>query len=291
MPQPGNAGSGNFWRVIGLTNGTYYWSVQAIDPSFAGSPFATESTLVVSRPVISALTNRSMLPNSTLSPVPFTVSDAETAGSNLVVTVTSSDTNVVAPAGLVLSGTDTNRTLTITPAADRSGIVTITVFAADERRSNRQPELSAHRRTLRQHRGRTARRSRRPSPGVTTMAMATWTWCCAIPCIRNNGAGMFTSVATLPAVVEGSANWGDYDNDGDLDLLVTGSNASRILRNEGNGTFVDIVAGLAAPSTFGASAWGDFDNDGDLDLVVAGSHLEDLSQPNEHRFSPTSAPA
>ena len=43
--------------------------------------------------------------------------------------------------------------------------------------------------------------------------------------------------------------WGDYDNDGDLDILLTGLDASnnfvaQIYRNDGGGTFNDISAGL-----------------------------------------------
>ena len=72
---------------------------------------------------------------------------------------------------------------------------------------------------------------------------------------------------------ESSLAWGDYDNDGDLDLAVVGSSssgpASRIYRNEG-GTFTDIGAGLTGV-WLSSLAWGDYDNDGDLDLVLAGN--------------------
>ena len=93
VPQSGNVGQTNVWQIVGLTNGTYFWSVQAVDPGFAGSAFAAEASFVVSRPVISVITNRSVPPNTVVGPIPFTVSDAETAVSNLVITVTSSDTN------------------------------------------------------------------------------------------------------------------------------------------------------------------------------------------------------
>ncbi|MES2389629.1 MAG: FG-GAP-like repeat-containing protein [Bacteroidota bacterium] len=94
--------------------------------------------------------------------------------------------------------------------------------------------------------------------------------------IYNNNAGTFTDInASLKdrAVYLSSIAWGDYDNDGDLDLAVTGAvngttASSRIYRNTG-GVFTDIVAGIMAVS--GSSvAWGDVDNDGDLDLAISG---------------------
>lgn len=76
----------------------------------------------------------------------------------------------------------------------------------------------------------------------------------------------------FPNMRHGQFAWGDYDNDGDLDLLISGSQEeelfSRIYKNE-NGTFTDIEAGLI-PLMGSAVDWGDFDNDGDLDLVIMG---------------------
>jgi predicted nucleotidyltransferase len=94
---------------------------------------------------------------------------------------------------------------------------------------------------------------------------------------RNDGGGVFTDIgASLIGVLHGSVAWGDYDNDGDLDILLTGSTdgsgstaSSKIYRNEGSGTFVDIGASLA-PVHKSSVAWGDYDNDGDLDILLTG---------------------
>ena len=87
-------------------------------------------------------------------------------------------------------------------------------------------------------------------------------------------AGTFTDTgAALTGVTTCSLAWGDYDNDGDLDLAVAGSGASAVItklyRNDG-GSFVDTDAALTGVTTC-SLAWGDYDNDGDLDLAVAGS--------------------
>ncbi|HMB93087.1 MAG TPA: FG-GAP-like repeat-containing protein [Rhodothermales bacterium] len=95
---------------------------------------------------------------------------------------------------------------------------------------------------------------------------------------RNNGDGTFASVEnTLPDVSYGAVAWGDYDNDSDLDLVLSGIDPSgvyvaSIYRNDGAGSFADIQAGLE-PVAFGSVDWGDYDNDGDLDLLLTGGQL------------------
>ncbi len=65
---------------------------------------------------------------------------------------------------------------------------------------------------------------------------------------------------------------GDVDNDGRVDLYVTGFDGSRLYRNTGHGTFTDITAasGAGNPGGFAVSAaFVDIDRDGWLDLYVA----------------------
>lgn len=70
--------------------------------------------------------------------------------------------------------------------------------------------------------------------------------------------------------------WGDYDNDGDIDLylpqIYDNSYAySFLYSNDGDGTFTDVTveAGVRVWDTY-AGCWADYDNDGDLDLVTSG---------------------
>ena len=78
---------------------------------------------------------------------------------------------------------------------------------------------------------------------------------------RNEGGGSFTDISAGLPTRFAESTWGDYDNDGDLDLLL----GSSVYRNDG-GTFVSVWTG---PEKVGA--WGDYDNDGDLDLALSGN--------------------
>ncbi|MFC2167326.1 FG-GAP-like repeat-containing protein, partial [Acidobacteriota bacterium] len=96
----------------------------------------------------------------------------------------------------------------------------------------------------------------------------------------NNGDGSFTKVTNEIVVTDGghsaSGAWGDYDNDGDLDLFVANSDYLNnfLYTNNGNGSFTKVTSGVVVMdgenSTSGA--WGDYDNDGDLDLFVADTY-------------------
>lgn len=89
----------------------------------------------------------------------------------------------------------------------------------------------------------------------------------------NNDSSVFTdSNIELAGLKNGWVRWGDYDNDGDLDLLVTGYNTENrtfIYKNESN-TFTDINPGLGYYGAFSSASWGDYDNDGDLDIFITG---------------------
>ena len=92
---------------------------------------------------------------------------------------------------------------------------------------------------------------------------------------RNDGT-TFTDVSIISGLVTYSfswgADWGDYDNDGDLDLYVCNSNNNnQCFRNNGDGTFNEVAESLDIddPSQSFSCGWSDYDNDGDLDLYVS----------------------
>ncbi len=72
--------------------------------------------------------------------------------------------------------------------------------------------------------------------------------------------------------------WGDYDQDGDLDLLTGNSGDNRLYQNDGNPTnptlteIDTLVCQNTASDTTQSIEWGDYDQDGDLDIVIGNSN-------------------
>ena len=100
----------------------------------------------------------------------------------------------------------------------------------------------------------------------------------------NNGDGTFTenagSLGLADPMQTWSSAWGDFDNDGDMDVFVGASSGShKLMRNNGPGsgyTFTDVTAAsgvLSVTATGIENATHDFDNDGNLDIATNGTIL------------------
>ncbi|GGA62873.1 RNA-binding protein [Edaphobacter acidisoli] len=129
---------------------------------------------------------------------------------------------------------------------------------------------------------------------------------------RNNGDGTFTDVTEKAGLAGVGYSMGvaagDYDNDGFVDLYVTGFNCNQLFHNNGDGTFTDVtekagvsgvVPGKGKPWAV-AGGWIDYNNDGLLDLFVVNyldysisaahscktGNIVDYCSPNEYRGTP-----
>ncbi len=129
---------------------------------------------------------------------------------------------------------------------------------------------------------------------------------------RNNGDGTFTDVTEKAGLAGVGYSMGvaagDYDNDGFVDLYVTGFNCNQLFHNNGDGTFTNvtekagvggIVPGQGKPWSVTAG-WIDYNNDGLLDLFVVNyldysistahicqtDNVVDYCSPNEYRGTP-----
>jgi hypothetical protein len=121
---------------------------------------------------------------------------------------------------------------------------------------------------------------------------------------RNDGAGEFTPVsnqftdtANMADMQQSwSSAWADFDNDGDMDAFVGASSpvsgGHRLKRNNGNGTFTDVVAGSGLdvnPQYNIENIAHDFDNDGWVDIFGGGSII--MFNNGDMTFSPVEIPA
>ena len=93
---------------------------------------------------------------------------------------------------------------------------------------------------------------------------------------RNNGDGTFSqNIASFPGLQNGSGVWGDYDNDGRLDILICGTATNnqpltQVWHATAGGSFsTNTVAGITNVGN-GSAVWGDYNNDGNLDALVVG---------------------
>ncbi|MFC7356215.1 FG-GAP-like repeat-containing protein [Jejudonia soesokkakensis] len=98
---------------------------------------------------------------------------------------------------------------------------------------------------------------------------------------RRDADGNFTEVGELiglrDEIQTWSSAWGDFDNDGDMDVFVGASSGShKMMENNGDGTFLDITldSGVSALAQTGIENTPiDFNNDGNLDIASNGNIL------------------
>jgi FG-GAP-like repeat len=92
-----------------------------------------------------------------------------------------------------------------------------------------------------------------------------------------------SGIGTMPECFSGT--WGDYDNDGDLDLYISMDSdgvVGILYRNNDDETFTDVtnLSGAINPSSSRSVMWGDYDNDGYLDLYI----VNENNQVNANRL-------
>jgi len=99
--------------------------------------------------------------------------------------------------------------------------------------------------------------------------------------LTNRGDGRFVDTTEEAGLLTlhptQAAAWGDFDNDGWVDLFVgneslgTEIHRCELFHNQADGTFVDVAqqTGVAVQGFVKAVAWGDYNNDGQLDLYVS----------------------
>ncbi len=80
-----------------------------------------------SDPTISPISNQIVQENQSSQPIPFVVGDSTGDLNSLILSGSSSDTSILSDSGIVFGGADSNRTVVLTPAANKFGQVTIVI--------------------------------------------------------------------------------------------------------------------------------------------------------------------
>lgn len=120
---------------------------------------------------------------------------------------------------------------------------------------------------------------------------------------KNNGDGTFSEATnvTLHQGWLGDMAWGDYNNDGDLDLVISGTGGdgsqryTLIYTNNGDGSFTEEGGMFLTPVSHSSLEWADFDGDDDLDLFISGTidamatgnYVGEIRYNNDGNFSQT----
>jgi hypothetical protein len=135
----GTANSTGWVRLASFFTLSYTGALNDLYLYFEGPPsgvdllvddFRVEPNTV---PALSAIADRTIAKNTGTGAIPFTVNDAQTGTTGLIVSADSSNTALVPNANVVLGGSAGNRTVTVTPIADAAGSTTITISANDGR--------------------------------------------------------------------------------------------------------------------------------------------------------------
>jgi len=82
-------------------------------------------------PLISGIANQSVPASTVVGPLPFAVQDGETVASSLIISNSTSNPALIPSANILVGGSGTNRTLTITPTAGQQGSALITLYVSD----------------------------------------------------------------------------------------------------------------------------------------------------------------
>lgn len=102
--------------------------------------------------------------------------------------------------------------------------------------------------------------------------------------LENDGNGIFTNITAASGITEGPGDhfqslMRDLDNDGFVDIIVSGTDSHRFFHNNGNKTFTHIP-NLFTPSDFSSVAIGDLNHDGFLDFYCG---YGDLFDPDNNK--------
>ncbi|MEM8896697.1 MAG: FG-GAP-like repeat-containing protein [Bacteroidota bacterium] len=254
IPQSGSLGNTLSWTIEGLSEGQYFWSVQAVDQDFETSPFSAESQFQVLVPDFT---------DASATVIPGIPANVDLRNGNIYWL----DFDNNGELDFIVTGENATTPL-ITVFENQSGVLNQSSSVATDLIAVTNAELDAADFDKDGDLDVLITGTDGSNSGLTNL----YTY--------DQGQSKFVLETTisnlLQNVTDGDISWGDYDNDGDLDILLVGDAGSpfiRIYENDGLGNFSeDNQGGVLVGVEQARIAWIDIDNDGDLDIVANGSN-------------------
>jgi len=281
------------YRIEQLAPGTYYWSVQAVDNGKMGSLFANSTFTITGLNAPDLITPAHYAKNietissytwsSVVGAVKYSVQISEDPDFiNILIDTTNITTTSFTNNKKLILSTDYYWRAKAIGTSSSGGWSAIGFFRS-------KPQFSLVNSGLDNASHNTIRCADFDNDGDIDIAyngvLSTTTGYETV--IYRNVNGVFTKIPTNIMGVGDfyGLDWGDYDNDGNVDLLISGADGNNwpftaVYKNNGDGTFTDINANL--PQTkLGSATWGDFDHDGDLDILLCGTSYTQSSSNSE----------
>ncbi|KPA17730.1 hypothetical protein MHK_002052, partial [Candidatus Magnetomorum sp. HK-1] len=271
--------------------GTYYWSVQAIDTSLSGSSFSNEYSFTITD-IAPIPGNNGLISSSTLSPYASEIilnwsvsSDTHSLTNALEYKVYSSTVSygdhidAWEDFSTPVSNWIINTNTYAISNQNESGYYYIVVIVRDES-GNKAIYKPLHMTQFTEIKDTSFIDVYRSSvvfgdydnDGDLDILVSGCDGNTRIAKVYKNTEGNFAedSNISLPGVDYSSVAFGDYDNDGDLDILLTGDVATAKIYNNTGGLFSEDTGINLTGVRRSSVAFGDYDNDGDLDILLSG---------------------
>ncbi|MFC2138742.1 FG-GAP repeat domain-containing protein, partial [Bacteroidota bacterium] len=265
------------WTIHNLDTGKYYWGVQAIDNNFAGSAFAIEDSFVITfKNSISPVDTQYLIPGE--NGTPLVIYESETIDSRQW----RYSTVPGGPYNDIDGATDNSYTPNLS-SGDVYYIVCVSTKGSETVTSNEvlimvsnfeeQTEIS-----FRGVQNGTTAWGDYDNDGDLDILLTGYGSLYGQTIIYKNNGNIFTeqtSLTFIEDIRDGIADWGDYDNDGYLDIILagqdnTGNSTTKIYKNYGNNTFTEQTGISLTGIKNGMAVWGDYNNDGYLDILIVG---------------------
>lgn len=268
----GNTGLVNSYKIENISDGTYYWSVQAIDGGFLGSNFSTEGTFTIGT-----------FP-PTIAPRNITFTNVTAYTMKIKWEKGNAEKYVV----FMKKGTDG------TPTLSNNTYYRYGSFA------NGREASTGWYCVYNGNADNASVSGLEPETTYRTMVIGynglEWNEKYLIEATENNPLNQTTektplvpSTISLTGVSSSSADFGDYDNDGDLDLIVAGDSirtesnvflpTTKLYENISN-TYIEKKETNFHKLSLAFVKWGDYNNDGQLDLLLLGEGKTSIYKNN-----------